>query len=100
MQDIKTADGKTVKIDNESTAKGDSQTKQTVKRGGLGGGIGAIIGAIAGGAKGAVIGAVIGGGVGTGSVVVQGSDNIRLMPGSTISVTSSSPNGRYTPTDN
>ncbi len=100
LQDIKTADGKTVKIDNESTAKGDSQTKQTVKRGGLGGGIGAIIGAIAGGAKGAVIGAVIGGGVGAGSVVVQGSDNIRLMPGSTISVTSSSPNGRYTPTDN
>lgn len=100
LQDIKTADGKTVKIDNEGTARGDSQTKQTAKRGGLGGGIGAIIGAIAGGAKGAVIGAVIGGGVGAGSVVVQGSDNIRLMPGSTISVTSSSPNQRYTPTDN
>jgi len=100
LNDIRTADGKTVTIDNESTAKGGSQTNQTAKRGGVGAGIGALIGAIAGGAKGALIGAVIGGGAGAGSVVVQGSDNIRLMPGSTISVTSSSPNQRYTPTDN
>lgn len=91
LQDIKTVDGKTVKIDNEGTAKGDSQSKTTATRGAIGAGIGAIIGAIAGGGKGAAIGAIIGGGTGAGSVIVQGSDNIRLMPGSTISVTSSSP---------
>ncbi|HVF47130.1 MAG TPA: hypothetical protein VNA17_06160 [Pyrinomonadaceae bacterium] len=96
LQDIRTVDGKTVKIDNEGTAKGDSQTNTTAKRGGIGAGIGAIIGAIAGGAKGAAIGAILGGGAGAGSVIVQGSDNIRLLPGSTISVTSSSPvNQRY-----
>lgn len=100
LRDIKAQDGRTVRIDNEGSAKGDSQTTQTAKRGGIGAGIGAIIGAIAGGAKGAAIGAVIGGGAGAGSVIVQGSDNIRLTPGSTISVTSSSPNQRYTPTDN
>lgn len=91
LQDIKTVDGKTVKIDNEGTAKGDSQSKTTATRGAIGAGIGAMIGAIAGGGKGAAIGAIIGGGTGAGSVIVQGSDNIRLMPGSTISVTSSSP---------
>ena len=32
--------------------------------------------------------------------IQEQSDNIRLLPGSTISVTSSSPNQRYTPTDN
>jgi hypothetical protein len=94
LKDIKNQDGRTVRIDNEGTAQGDSQTNQTVKRGGIGAGIGAIIGAIAGGGKGAAIGAIIGGGAGAGSIIVQGSDNIRLLPGSTISVVSSSPNQR------
>ncbi len=91
LQEIKDTNGKSIKIDNEGTATGDSQTKQTVKRGGIGAGIGAIIGAIAGGAKGAAIGAAIGGGAGAGSVVVQGKEDIRLAQGSMISVTSSSP---------
>jgi len=91
LQSIKNQDGKTVKIDNEGTAQGDSQTTQTAKRGGIGAGIGAIIGAIAGGAKGAVIGAVVGGGAGAGSVIVTGKDDLRLMPGSTINVTASAP---------
>ncbi len=91
LQAIQDSTGKTVKIDNEGTAKGDSQTKETAKRGGIGAGAGAILGAIIGGAKGAAIGAVIGGGAGAGSVVVTGKEDIRLMQGSTITVTSSSP---------
>jgi hypothetical protein len=91
LQSIQDTNGKTVKIDNEGTAKGDSQTKETVKRGGIGAGAGAILGAIIGGAKGAAIGAVIGGGAGAGSVVVTGKEDIRLMQGSMITVQSSSP---------
>ena len=91
VQGIKDTFGKDVKVDTEGTAKGDSQTKETVKRGGVGAGIGALIGAIAGGGKGAVIGAIIGGGAGAGSVAIQGRDDIRLQKGSTITVNSSSP---------
>jgi hypothetical protein len=95
LQSIKDQYGKTVRVDNEGTARGDSQTRETVKRSGAGAAIGALIGAIAGGGKGAAIGAVIGGGAGAGSVVVQGKDDIRLMPGSTITVQSSSPGQTY-----
>jgi len=84
--------GKPVRVDNEGTARGDSQTKQTIKRGGIGTGIGAVIGAIVGGGKGAAIGAVIGGGAGAGSVYAQGRDDIRLLPGSTVTVQASAPN--------
>jgi outer membrane murein-binding lipoprotein Lpp len=91
VQGIKDTFGKDVKVDTEGTAKGDSQTKETAKRGGVGAGIGALIGAIAGGGKGAIIGAVIGGGAGAGSVAIQGRDDIQLQKGSVITVTSSSP---------
>ena len=95
LQGIKDHTGKTVRIDNEGTAKGDSQTRETAKRGGIGAGIGAIIGAIAGGGKGAAIGAILGGGAGAGSVIVQGKDDIRLLPGSTITLQSSAPDRQY-----
>ena len=91
LQTIKDQNGKTVKIDSEGSAKGGSQTKESVKRGGIGAGLGALIGVIAGGAKGAAIGAIIGGGAGAGSVAIQGRDDLQLMKGSTITVTSSSP---------
>lgn len=91
LKSVTDENGKTVKIDEEGAAKGDSQTKETVKRGGIGAGIGAIIGAIAGGAKGAAIGAIIGGGAGAGSVVLTGKDDLKLKAGSQISVESSSP---------
>ena len=91
LQSIKDVNGKPVKIDTEGTAKGGSQTKESVKRGGLGAGLGALIGAIAGGAKGAVIGAVIGGGAGAGSVAIQGRDDLQLQKGSTMTIQSSSP---------
>jgi hypothetical protein len=92
LQSVTDQNGKTVKIDTEGTAKGDSQTKETVKRGGIGAGLGAIIGAIAGGGKGAAIGAIIGGGAGAGSVIVQGKDDLELKKGSMITVTASAPN--------
>lgn len=91
LQSVKDTNGKTVKIDSEGTAKGGSQSKESVKRGGIGAGLGALIGAIAGGAKGAVIGAVIGGGAGAGSVAIQGREDLQLQKGSTMTIQSSSP---------
>ncbi len=91
LQSVANENGKIVKVDTEGTAQGDSQTKETVKRGGIGAGIGAVIGAIAGGGKGAAIGAIIGGGAGAGSVIVQGKDDLQLRSGSTITVQTSSP---------
>lgn len=91
LQSVQTLNGKKVNVDNEGTIRGESQTKQTAKRGGLGAGIGAVIGAIAGGAKGAAIGAVIGAGGGAGTVAIQGKSDVQLQQGSTITVISSSP---------
>ena len=91
LQSVKDATGKEVKVDTEGTAKGESQTKETAKRGGIGAGIGAVIGAIAGGVKGAVLGAVIGGGAGTATVAIQNNGDLQLGKGSSITVQSSSP---------
>lgn len=91
LQSVTDERGNTVKIDSEGTAKGSNQTKETVKRGGIGAGIGAIIGAVIGGAPGAAVGAVIGGSAGAGSVVLQGKDDLRLRKGSSITVQASSP---------
>ncbi len=91
LQNIRDENGKTVKVDTEGTARGKNQTKETVKRGGVGAGIGAIIGAVIGGGGGAAIGAVIGGGAGAGSVILQGKEDLKLRKGSSISVQSSSP---------
>ncbi|HXG85578.1 MAG TPA: hypothetical protein VNI84_16260 [Pyrinomonadaceae bacterium] len=91
LQNVTDAQGNTVKVDAEGTARGSSQTRETVKRGGIGAGIGAIIGAIAGGGQGAAIGAIIGGGAGAGSVIVQGKNDLELKAGSSITVQSSSP---------
>ncbi len=83
--------GKTVNVDTEGAVRGENQTKETAKRGGIGAGLGAIIGAIAGGGKGAAIGAIIGGSAGAGSVYVQGRDDLELKAGSAITVQASSP---------
>lgn len=91
LQSVTDAAGNRVKVDSEGTARGNSQTRETVKRGGIGAGIGAIIGAIAGGGQGAAIGAIIGGGAGAGSVIVQGKNDLELKAGSSITVQSSSP---------
>lgn len=94
LQSITDPQGKTVKINDEGEVKGDSRTKETVKRGGIGAGLGAIIGGIIGGGKGAIIGATIGGGAGAGSVIAQGKDDLELEQGSQITVQSTSPDRR------
>jgi hypothetical protein len=91
LQNVTDQNGKSVKIDTEGAAKGDNQTTETVKRGGIGAGLGAIIGAIAGGGKGAAIGAIIGGSAGAGSVLVLGKEELELKQGSSITVQASSP---------
>lgn len=91
LSSIRTMDSDTVKVDNEGSAQGYSQTNQTVQRGGIGTAIGAIIGAIAGGAKGAVIGAVVGAAGGAGSVYVQGKESLELPRGTEVTIRASSP---------
>jgi len=91
LQAVKDQTGKTIRVDTEGTAKGQSQTRETAKRGGIGAGLGAVIGAIAGGGTGAAVGAVIGGTVGAGSVVVQGREDLQLMKGSIFTIQASSP---------
>jgi hypothetical protein len=83
--------GKTSRVDNEGTVRGDNQTTNTAKRGGIGAGIGALIGAIAGGGKGAAIGAILGGGAGAGSVYIQDRKDVRLMQGSTLTIQAAAP---------
>ncbi len=99
LQSATDTTGKIVRIDNESTIRGDSQTRQTATRGGVGAGLGALIGLIAGGGKGAAIGAIIGGGAGAGSTAISGKSDVQLMQGSTISVQSSSPIRQNQPRD-
>lgn len=91
LRGITDATGKVIQVDNEGMVKGDNQTTQTAKRGGVGAGIGAVIGAIAGGGHGAVLGAIIGGGVGAGSVAVQGNSDVQLGKGSTITLQAAAP---------
>lgn len=91
LRGVTDATGKIVKVDNEGTIKGDSQTNNTAIRGGIGAGIGAIIGAIAGGGKWAGIGAIIGGGAGAGSVAIQDRKDVQITKGSTVSIQAAAP---------
>lgn len=92
IDEVRTADGEKVTVDNEGTVKdNDSQTTKTVTRGGIGAAIGAIIGGITGGGQGAAIGAVVGAGAGAGTVLIQGRDDIRLLRGTEFTIRSSAP---------
>ncbi len=91
LRGVTDATGKIINVDNEGTIKGDSQTVNTAKRGGVGAGIGALIGAIVGGGKGAAIGAIIGGGAGAGSVAVQDRKDVQINRGSTVSIQAAAP---------
>ena len=92
IEEIRTPDGETVRMDREGTADGpDSQTRKTVERGAIGAALGAIIGAIAGGGKGAAIGAVIGAGGGAGTVIVEGREQFELQRGTELTITSGDP---------
>lgn len=90
LQNVTDTKGKKVKVDEEGTiSKG--QTRETLKRAGIGAGAGAILGAIIGGGKGAIIGATIGAGGGAGSVAVQNGGDVELESGTAITVQASSP---------
>jgi hypothetical protein len=91
LQSVTDRSGRIIAVDPEGTVAGKDQTRETVKRGGIGAGIGAIIGAIAGGGSGAAVGAAIGAGIGTGSVIATGRGDLRVPVGSVITVQSSSP---------
>ena len=83
--------GNAIKVDNEGSAQGGSQTTQTIQRAGIATAVGAVIGAIAGGGKGAVIGGIIGAAGGAGSVFIQGKDNLELPRGTELTIRSSGP---------
>ena len=91
LQSVRALNGETVKVDNEGSAQGDNQTKQTVTRAGIGTAIGAIVGAIAGGGKGAAIGGIIGAAGGAGSVYVTGKENLELSTGSELTIRAGAP---------
>jgi hypothetical protein len=91
VEQVRTANGETVRVDNEGNVQEDNRTSTTVKRAAIGTAVGAIIGAIAGGGKGAAIGAAIGAGAGAGSVYVQGRDDLQLMSGTEVTIRASAP---------
>lgn len=91
LESVRTAQGDTVRIDNEGSVRDDNQTNKTVQRAAIGTAVGAIIGAIAGGGKGAAIGAVVGAGGGAGSVYVQGRDDLELTRGTEVSIRATGP---------
>jgi hypothetical protein len=90
-ESVRTANGDTIRVDNEGSVRDNNRTTTTAQRAGIGGAVGAIIGAIAGGGKGAAIGAVIGAGAGAGSVYVQGNDDLELMSGTEVTLRASGP---------
>ncbi len=96
IENVRTANGETISVDNEGTVEEDSQTEKTVQRGAIGAALGAIIGAISGGGKGAAIGAAIGAAGGAGTVIVQGRDQLDLPRGTELTITSSLPRSQRT----
>jgi outer membrane lipoprotein SlyB len=98
IENVRTANGETISVDNDGTVEENSQTEKTVQRGAIGAAVGAIIGAIAGGGKGAAIGAAIGAGGGAGTVIVQGRDQLDLPRGTELTITSDLPGSQRTST--
>jgi hypothetical protein len=91
LESVRTAQGDTVRIDNEGGVRDENQTTKTVQRAAIGTAVGAIIGAIAGGGKGAAIGAIVGAGGGAGSVYVQGRADLLLTRGTELSIRATGP---------
>jgi hypothetical protein len=90
-ESVQTANGETVRVDNEGAVRDNNRTTTTEQRAAIGTGIGAIIGAIAGGGKGAAIGAIVGAGAGAGSVYAEGRDDLELLNGTQVTVRASGP---------
>ncbi|HEX8179561.1 MAG TPA: hypothetical protein VF525_08470 [Pyrinomonadaceae bacterium] len=95
IETVRSANGETVRVDNEGTVQdNDSRGQTTAQRAAIGTAVGAIIGAIAGGGKGAAIGAILGAGGGAGSVYVQGADDLELRNGTEVTIRTTGPNNR------
>ena len=93
LESVRTMNGDEIKVDNEGSAQGANQTKQTIQRAGVATAVGAVIGAIAGGGKGAAIGGIIGAAGGAGSVFILGKENLELPTGTELTIRSSAPIG-------
>ncbi len=91
LESVRTVNGDTIKVDNEGSAQGANQTRQTIQRAGIATAVGAVIGAIVGGGKGAAIGGIVGAAGGAGSVFVQGKDNLELPTGTELTLRASAP---------
>ncbi len=89
VDEVRSASGEKVTVNNEGTVRDNNQTTKTVTRAGIGAALGALIGAIAGGGQGAAIGAAIGAAGGAGTVIAQGKDDIELNDGTQIMITAS-----------
>lgn len=68
-------------VDEEGNIESGSRGKQSIKRGAIGAAVGGILGALIGGGKGAVVGILVGGGAGAGSLIIDGSKELRLESG-------------------
>jgi hypothetical protein len=91
LESVRTLNGDAIKVDNEGSAQGASQTRQTIQRAGIATAVGAVIGALAGGGKGAAIGGIIGAAGGAGSVFILGKDNLELPTSTELTIRSSAP---------
>jgi hypothetical protein len=76
VDDVTSASGEKVTVNNEGTVRDNNQTTKTVTRAGIG----------------AAIGAGVGAGAGAGSVILQGRDDVELGEGTTFSITATAPN--------
>jgi len=99
IENVRTPDGETIRVNDEGTVEQDSRTEETVQRGAIGAAIGAVIGAIADGGKGAAIGAVIGAGGGAGTVLLGGRDRLDLERGTEVTIISGAPWNRRVTTN-
>jgi len=99
IENVRTPDGETIRVNDEGTVEQDSRTEETVQRGAIGAAIGAVIGAIADGGKGAAIGAVIGAGGGAGTVLLGGRDRLDLERGTEVTIISGAPWSRRVTTN-
>jgi hypothetical protein len=88
---VQTANGQTVRVDNEGAVRDNNRTTTTEQRAAVGTAIGAIIGAIAGGGRGAAVGAILGAGAGAGSVYIEGRDDLELVSGTQMTIRASAP---------
>lgn len=91
VEQVRSADGENISVNNEGTVRDNNQTTKTTTRAGIGAVLGAIIGAIAGGGEGAIIGAGVGAGAGVGSVILQGKDDVELNSGAEFMITATAP---------